>query len=149
MSELSTLQSSLQPKLRSMGLKLIVICGLALLMIIPILFVEGLIDERTKRASDVVREISAHVGLAQSRICRGFPPLGPGRVQQRLHSAVVRAFYREGRALRRTSGLNHRTRGGLAWGLVHRSGGPVSVRQSLPQIRPSLLGAGFPFLLCL
>jgi len=65
MSELSTLQSSLQPKLRSMGLKLIVICGLALLMIIPILFVEGLIDERTKRASDVVREISAHVGGQQ------------------------------------------------------------------------------------
>lgn len=67
MSESSTLQSSLQPrfKLRSMGVKLIVICGLALLMIIPMLFVEGLIDERTKRASDVVREISAHVGGQQ------------------------------------------------------------------------------------
>lgn len=67
MSELSALRSSLQPlfKLRSMGMKLIVICGLALLMIIPMLFVEGLIDERTKRASDVVREISAHVGGQQ------------------------------------------------------------------------------------
>ena len=63
MSELSTLQPRF--KSRSMGLKLIVICGLALLMIIPVLFVEGLVDERTKRASDVVREISAHVGGQQ------------------------------------------------------------------------------------
>jgi inner membrane protein len=34
-------------------------------MIIPVLFVEGLVEERTKRASDVVRDISAHVGGPQ------------------------------------------------------------------------------------
>ena len=67
MSELSTVHSSLQPrfKSRSMGVKLIVICGLALLMIIPVLFVEGLVEDRTKRATEVVREISAHVGGQQ------------------------------------------------------------------------------------
>lgn len=63
MSELSTLQPNF--KLRSMGVKLMVICGLALVMIIPMLFVEGLVEDRTKRASDVVREISAHVGGQQ------------------------------------------------------------------------------------
>jgi inner membrane protein len=66
-SELSTLPSSLQPgfKSRSMGIKLIIICGLALLMIIPVLFVQALVEDRTKRATDVVREISAHVGGQQ------------------------------------------------------------------------------------
>jgi inner membrane protein len=48
-----------------MGVKLMVICALALLMIIPVLFVEGLVEDRTKRAADVVREISAHVGGQQ------------------------------------------------------------------------------------
>jgi inner membrane protein len=48
-----------------MGVKLMVICALALLMIIPVLFVEGLVEDRTKRAADVVREISAHVSGQQ------------------------------------------------------------------------------------
>jgi|HubBroStandDraft_4_1064222.scaffolds.fasta_scaffold60353_2 inner membrane protein len=68
MSELSQSQPSLKAgiKSRSMGVKLIVICGLALLMIIPVLFVEGLVEDRTKRATDVVREISDHVGGQQT-----------------------------------------------------------------------------------
>ena len=37
-------------KSRSMGVKLIVVCGLALLMTIPAFFVGGLVDDRTKRA---------------------------------------------------------------------------------------------------
>jgi len=41
-SDLSMLQASLRKKSRSMGVKLMVICALALLMIIPMLFVEGL-----------------------------------------------------------------------------------------------------------
>src|SRR5437868_3748227 len=49
-----------------MGVKLIVVCGMALLMTIPMFFVEGLIDDRTKRAADVVGEISGHVGGQQT-----------------------------------------------------------------------------------
>lgn len=68
MSDFSLLQSSLpvRPKSRSMGVKLIVVCGLALFMAIPAFFVEGLIDERTSRAADVTREISGHVGGRQT-----------------------------------------------------------------------------------
>jgi inner membrane protein len=50
----------------SMGVKLIVVCGLALLMAIPALFVSGLVGDRTKRAQDVVKEISSHVGGPQT-----------------------------------------------------------------------------------
>lgn len=51
---------------RSMGLKLMVVCGLALFMTIPSFFVSSLLDERTSRESDVVKEISAHVGGQQT-----------------------------------------------------------------------------------
>ena len=51
---------------RSMGVKLIVVCALALFMAIPALFVDNLVDDRTKRAGDVMREISAHVGGEQT-----------------------------------------------------------------------------------
>jgi len=53
-------------KSRSMGLKLIVVCTLALLMTIPSFFVSSLVDERTGREADVVREISGHVGGQQT-----------------------------------------------------------------------------------
>jgi inner membrane protein len=49
-----------------MGMKLIVVCGLALAMTIPALFVEGLVEERTQRAVDVTREIANHVGGQQT-----------------------------------------------------------------------------------
>src|ERR1017187_3383897 len=49
-----------------MGLKLIVVCGLALLMTIPALFVGGLIEDRTGRAADVIKEISVDVGGQQT-----------------------------------------------------------------------------------
>jgi inner membrane protein len=67
-SDFSLLQSTLpvKPKSRSMGLKLIVVCALALFMGIPALFVDSLVDERTQREADVVREISGHVGGEQS-----------------------------------------------------------------------------------
>ena len=68
MSDLSALQSSLQARIssRSMGLKLIVVSGLALLMTIPALFVSGLVGDRTSRAEDVTREISRLVGGQQT-----------------------------------------------------------------------------------
>jgi len=49
-----------------MGMKLIVVCGLALLMAIPAFFVGGLVEDRTSRAQDVVKEISEHVGGQQT-----------------------------------------------------------------------------------
>lgn len=68
MSDLSLLQSSLHDRMksRSMGVKLIVVCGLALVMTIPMFFVEGLVDDRTKRAAEVVGEVSGHVGGQQT-----------------------------------------------------------------------------------
>ena len=68
MNDFSLLQSSVsgRTKSRSMGVKLIIVCGLALLMTIPSFFVGGLVDDRTSRAAEVVREISAHVGGPQT-----------------------------------------------------------------------------------
>jgi len=48
-----------------MGLKLIIVCLLALLMCIPSFFVSNLVDERTARGAEVTREISANVGGRQ------------------------------------------------------------------------------------
>lgn len=68
MNDLSALHPVLEIKAlsRSMGVKLIVICFLALLMIVPVLFVEGLVRERTRRAEDVTKEISGVVGGRQT-----------------------------------------------------------------------------------
>ncbi len=68
MPDLPMFQSNLQSRInsRSMGLKLIVISGLALLMTIPAFFVNGLIEDRTRRADEVVREISGHLGGQQT-----------------------------------------------------------------------------------
>ena len=52
-------------RLRSMGVKLIVVSFLALLMAIPALFVSNIVEDRTNRAKDVVQEISSHVGGQQ------------------------------------------------------------------------------------
>jgi inner membrane protein len=49
-----------------MGLKLMVVCLLALLTVIPSAFVESLVADRKARAADVVREISSHVGGPQT-----------------------------------------------------------------------------------
>ena len=49
-----------------MGVKLIVVCGLALLMTIPALFVGGLVEDRTMRAAEVVNKITGHVGGQQT-----------------------------------------------------------------------------------
>src|SRR5690348_3159032 len=63
MSELPNLQLRWS---RSMGVKLIVVCGLALLMLIPAIFVEALIEDRKNREVDVVKEISQLVGGQQT-----------------------------------------------------------------------------------
>ena len=51
---------------RFMGAKLLIVCGLAFGMMLPALFVSGLVDDRSQRVSEVVREISAHVGGPQT-----------------------------------------------------------------------------------
>lgn len=53
-------------KSRSMGMKLIMICGLAVFMTIPSFFVRELVSDRTKRAFEVTKEISSHVGGPQT-----------------------------------------------------------------------------------
>jgi len=49
-----------------MGVKLIIVCGLAVLMTIPAIFVGALVEDRTQRAKDVTKEISSHVGGQQT-----------------------------------------------------------------------------------
>lgn len=51
---------------RSMGVKLLLVCGLALLMLIPALFVFGLVGERKHRQAEVMQQISAQVGGHQT-----------------------------------------------------------------------------------
>jgi hypothetical protein len=59
--------TGIQEKLRrSMGVKLLIVCGLALVMTIPSFFVESLLEERTARKAEVLKEISAHVGGQQT-----------------------------------------------------------------------------------
>ncbi len=68
MSFYSVLPPALQPRSRSrsMGLKLIVVCALALLMTIPALFVFALVEDRTSRENAVIKDISTYVGGRQT-----------------------------------------------------------------------------------
>jgi inner membrane protein len=68
MPEFPPKSSNLQERFKSvsMGVKLIVVCSLALLMAIPALFVSGLVDDRTSRAATVTNEISSRVGGPQT-----------------------------------------------------------------------------------
>jgi inner membrane protein len=49
-----------------MGLKLLLVSVLALIMTIPALFVDNIIEERTTRAKEVIHEISSRVGGPQT-----------------------------------------------------------------------------------
>jgi inner membrane protein len=49
-----------------MGLKLLLVCGLALLMTIPSIFVNSIVEERTARAKDVIEEIGGRAGGQQT-----------------------------------------------------------------------------------
>lgn len=103
--------AQLRNRSRSVGMKLIVICGLALLMVIPSFFVAGLIEDRTKREADVIKEISAHVGGQQAflgptlaipytiptQFTAGFPRRGMYLVSPAKASAVIRIATQERR----------------------------------------------------
>jgi inner membrane protein len=51
---------------RSMGLKLLLVCALALLMSVPALLVFGLLSDRTGRAETVAKDVGAMVGGPQT-----------------------------------------------------------------------------------
>jgi len=57
-----------KPPVRSMGLKLLLVCLLALLMSIPALFVFAILSDRTNRAQEVVQEVSNSIGGRQTFI---------------------------------------------------------------------------------
>jgi inner membrane protein len=67
-SDWSVTPPFVQSKLRkwSMGMKLIVVCFLALFMLIPALLVGSLVEDRKSREADVVKQISQYVGGQQS-----------------------------------------------------------------------------------
>ncbi len=68
MTEPFSLPSTFRDRLRSlsMGVKLVVVCFLALFMTIPAFFVSDLVHDRKQRASDVVRDVSSLVGGQQT-----------------------------------------------------------------------------------
>ena len=83
--------AQLWSKSRSIGMKLIVICALALLMVIPSFFVAGLIEDRTKRklsqchqgniqprraAAKLLRTDSRNSFHHSTSICHGCPVRG-------------------------------------------------------------------------
>ena len=51
---------------RSMGLKLLLVCALALLMSIPALFVFAILNDRTNRAEEVTQELGQLSGGPQT-----------------------------------------------------------------------------------
>jgi inner membrane protein len=96
-------QSNVPPKIksRSMGLKLFVVCGLALAMTIPAFFVDDLVDERTHRANDVVKEISVHVGGQQTFLgpTLALPyTIPPQSASDRAHHGIYLVFPAQGSA---------------------------------------------------
>lgn len=68
MNQESTIPLSvlIRNKSRSLGVKLIVVSGLALLMTIPSFFVDSVVEERSKLNQSVIQEISSHVGGQQT-----------------------------------------------------------------------------------
>ena len=60
------LANGLRLPARSLGVKLFVVCFLALVMTIPALFVWSLIDDRSHRAEEVINDVSALVGGPQT-----------------------------------------------------------------------------------
>ncbi len=61
-----SLAAQIRNRSRSMGLKLLLVSGLALLMMIPAIFVNNVVEERTNRAQSVVQEIGGRAGGPQT-----------------------------------------------------------------------------------
>jgi inner membrane protein len=81
-----------------MGLKLLLVSGLALVMLISSLFVDSLVEDRTKRAKDVIQEISGRAGGQQTFLgpTLSIPYSVPPFIKALpLHSAYTWCFQRE------------------------------------------------------
>jgi inner membrane protein len=65
MSDFSVSHSDLQPRIssRSMGVKFIVVCALALLMTIPSFFVSSLVDDRSRGPENTVQQANSPAAL--------------------------------------------------------------------------------------
>lgn len=61
-----SLAAQIRNRSRSMGLKLLLVSGLALLMMIPAIFVSNVVEERTNRAQSVIQEIGGRAGGPQT-----------------------------------------------------------------------------------
>jgi len=61
-----TLRPSFRPSLHSPGVKFFVICGLTLALMIPMLFVWMLIEDRQAHEDQVVQEVAESWGAEQS-----------------------------------------------------------------------------------
>jgi inner membrane protein len=119
-NDFSMLYSSLQSRIRrSMGLKLITVCGLAVVMIIPALLVENLVENRTKRAASVVKEISGIVGGPQTflgptlAIPYSIPPQSP--VDSAKHGMYLVFPAQASAALKIATGRNSIGTGQNSW----------------------------------
>ena len=79
---------------RSMGVKLVVVCFLALVMTIPALFVWGLIDDRSRRADEVIAEIGRVVGGPQTFLgpVLAIPYTVPATLNMRQSTACMLSF---------------------------------------------------------
>ena len=68
MSDFSVMQAGqeVSTQSRSMGVKLIVVCLLAMFMTIPTFFVGDLVDERAQRAEDAAKAMSGNAGGQQT-----------------------------------------------------------------------------------
>ena len=85
---------------RSMGLKLLLVCGLALLMTIPALFVFGLLWDRTHRAEATADEIGGLVGGPQTFLgpVVAVPWHPPQKADQKDTTGVLVLFPEAGKA---------------------------------------------------
>ena len=96
-----------------MGVKLIVVCGLALLMCIPSFFVEGLVVDRTQRAAEVFREVSGYVGGEQSflgpTLAIPFTVPAPSDKQETWHGMYLVFPVRGGGTVKTTTEERHRS----------------------------------------
>lgn len=66
MRDFSLLPWAVPSSTRSLGVKLFVVCGLALVMTAPRFLVSGLIEDRSTRSQDLIREIRQQVGGQQT-----------------------------------------------------------------------------------
>ena len=102
----STPAAQLRIASRSMGVKLLVVCALAMLLTIPALLVGALVEDRTHRAADVIHEISGHVGGPQTFLgpTLAIPyTIPPESANEATRHGMYLVFPARGSALVRTS----------------------------------------------